>query len=444
MNGLLRRQAADAVVALVLSALVECTVVIAQSQPAQSTGVRPKASAETEAGSGAGEDALTQRVCELVYLLRQHRVFSRSDEWAGAIRELVEIGKPAVPELVAELDRTDRDQTLRALGFTLRAIGDPRAVPALIRAIPKTLRARGSDCGIFLLDADLRAFMKKHDRHDDEGTSIAHYGRPVNEILGALEKITGHRQPRAGRDELRHLFLGGSPEKQAASEWLFHRRMEHWQTWWSEHWQDFVTKEELESVELPRRGEDPVAQAGLARFGPLFPTGGRVRLGPVREVELGPEEDGNATSHVDFDTGRVYGQPKITGGVAPENAYDFAARTVTWYQRMGIDARYQGGIVGRDLHLWLVEDNRWNTLEEEIRSGRPIKLGLEIASRMRPSGANRDQPGTFLLTTREGGRGIVQVFPRTAGFRSYRLRYRMILMDDPKPISTRHRPHREN
>jgi hypothetical protein len=55
------------------------------------------------------------------------------------IKELVDIGKPAVPTLSAALDRTWRDTPMRLLGFTLRAIGDPRSVPALIRAFPKTL-----------------------------------------------------------------------------------------------------------------------------------------------------------------------------------------------------------------------------------------------------------------------------------------------------------------
>lgn len=60
------------------------------------------------------EDPKT-RVLEIIYLLRHYRVFSRDEEMAQAIRELHRIGKPAVPELVAELDRTDRDNTLRVL-----------------------------------------------------------------------------------------------------------------------------------------------------------------------------------------------------------------------------------------------------------------------------------------------------------------------------------------
>jgi len=74
-------------------------------------------------------DDRTRRIRELIYFFRTYRVFCRDEEWAQTIRELASIGKDAVPELVAELDRTDRDATLRSLAFTLRAIGDPRAVP---------------------------------------------------------------------------------------------------------------------------------------------------------------------------------------------------------------------------------------------------------------------------------------------------------------------------
>ena len=42
-------------------------------------------------------------------------------------------------------------------------IGDVRAVPALIRAIPKTLQAGGGDFAFSLDDADLGAFMSSHD-----------------------------------------------------------------------------------------------------------------------------------------------------------------------------------------------------------------------------------------------------------------------------------------
>jgi hypothetical protein len=135
-------------------------------------------------------DDRTRHIRELIYFLRNYRVFCRDEEWAQTIRELAVIGKVAVPALVAELDRTDRDATLRSLAFCLRAIGDPRAVPALIRAIPKALRPPGSDCGVIIADRDLRAFMLAHQNYkDDRGRHVAS-GRPVNEILSALERLT--------------------------------------------------------------------------------------------------------------------------------------------------------------------------------------------------------------------------------------------------------------
>jgi hypothetical protein len=148
--------------------------------------------------NAAASDAQTQRVRELIYFFRNYRVFSRDEEWAQTIRELTTIGKPAVPELVAELDRADRDSTLRSLAFTLRAIGDPRAVPALIRAIPKALRPPGSDCGLSITDPELRAFMLTHQNYkDDKGKHVAS-GRPVNEILRAGENQQPSRTARCG------------------------------------------------------------------------------------------------------------------------------------------------------------------------------------------------------------------------------------------------------
>jgi len=373
------------------------------------------------------KDDVTQRVREQIYILRQHRVFCRNDVWAAAIRELAQIGKPAVPELVAELDRTNRDQTLRALGFTLRATNDPRAVPALIRAIPKLLRGRGSDCGVSIHDADLWAFMKQHERHPDDDDSVG-YGRPVNEILGALSKITGHHEPPEGqRDGLRHVFLGGTDEQQAAKRRMFRDRMEHWEQWWTEHREEFVSPADVLSVETAKRDRDLVHEAGVARFGPLFPTGADVRLGPVHEVQLEPSTYWNAKSHIDFDSGRVFEQFEGIHGSASEG---FAR----WYVLNGIDMR---GIDGKDLHVRLIPNSRWETLEEEIRSGKPIELGREARSTLVPFGKSRrdyrrDQVGTFLFTTREGGRGVVQVFPRTEGSEARRLRYRMWVDPDVK------------
>ncbi|MHB8901223.1 MAG: carboxypeptidase regulatory-like domain-containing protein, partial [Thermoguttaceae bacterium] len=86
----------------------------------------------------AAQDA---RIAADLQILRNYSIGKNEKIWAAAIRELIMIGKPAVPQLIAELDRTERPQTLSALGFALRGIGDPQAVPVLIRAIPACIRA---------------------------------------------------------------------------------------------------------------------------------------------------------------------------------------------------------------------------------------------------------------------------------------------------------------
>ena len=112
--------------------------------PAQ-TGVTPGAGT-SDAKRLPGTDAQTQRARELIYFFRTHRVFSRDEKWARTIRELATIGKPAVPELVAELDRTGRDATLRSLAFCLclkvgqaprgRGLGRLGRVPAVVSVGP--------------------------------------------------------------------------------------------------------------------------------------------------------------------------------------------------------------------------------------------------------------------------------------------------------------------
>ena len=62
-------------------------------------------------------------VLRIYHLSRDREHDERS--WATAIRELISIGKPAVPKLTQKLDRAERNLTLRALGFVLRGIGDP-------------------------------------------------------------------------------------------------------------------------------------------------------------------------------------------------------------------------------------------------------------------------------------------------------------------------------
>ena len=179
---------------------------------------------------------------------------------------------------------------------------------------------------------------------------------------------------------MRHVFLEGTPEQQAQQRALFEQRQKRWQAWWSEHWQEFVTREELQSVELPKRDEDLVEMAGVARYGALFPTGAQVRLGPVRMLRLTWSVYWNGKSHLDFDTGRVFGQYEGIKTADWGQPVDFGSRITAWYRQNGIDVCCQGPVEGVDLQLWLIDDSRWDTLEAEIQKDEPLQLGREATS----------------------------------------------------------------
>ena len=256
------------------------------------------------------------RVSELVYLLRNYRIFVRSEEWAEATQELVSIGELALAPLLKELDQTDQDQTLRALGFVLDAMNDPRAVPALIRAIPKTQRPPGSDCGVSIRDPELFQFMKEHDGSGESKDDSISINRPVGEILDALKHLTHHQWPE-GKDELRSMAYE-SQEQRAEHSKAYAERQEHWQSWWTEHGEEFLSAADLEKFGEPRSvqdlapGElDEIDRAGIARFGALFPTGENGELSEVFETELFWNMLADSPSTIDLD--RHQGFRKLEG-----------------------------------------------------------------------------------------------------------------------------------
>ena len=170
------------------------------------------------------------------------------DEWCRTLKEIVELGPAAVPELIDELDATRDDRMLRCLGFTLRAIGDKRAVPGLIRAIPKRLLPPGSDMGLRSDDAELVRFMQQHDLNPQDRDMHFNFGRPVREIFGALQALTGRKED---EEQLFHVFLNGVASQQRMKRELFQRTAEKWAAWWNEHWKELIDDGGYARVNLP-------------------------------------------------------------------------------------------------------------------------------------------------------------------------------------------------
>lgn len=336
------------------------------------------------------------------------------DGWAQGLREIVEMGPEAVPDLIVELDATDDDIMLRNLGFLLRAIGDKRAVPALIRALPKTLRKPGSDMGLRAEDAELMAFMQKHDLDATNRDKLYSFGRPVREIGGALQKLTGVKQD---EEELYHVFRQGGLLQQHMQRLLFHRCAQRWADWWEKNWREHISDAKYALVQLPAEEALPVK---------LFPSGPGVKIeGRSSGHTAEPEDDPNARREVfyDLDTGRMLALPKELQALKDDpNRLDkiqnWAAREGfdlmgTMYHHPGSERPYYA-IRGLGLTAWEVDTARFRSIAGEIKKEDPIVMGRPAGGLLLHFDPERNAydptaTAAFLFLTRESTYGALFV-----------------------------------
>jgi RNA polymerase sigma factor (sigma-70 family) len=391
-----------------------------------------------------------------IYALRHYAIFIRDEDWPRSIRTLVQIGRPAVPELVAELDRTSDDSTLRAMGFTLRAIGDPRACPALIRAIART-NVYNSDCAFHIDDRELAAFMHQHEleptgimgANGRRNYDLITYDRAIREICGALETITHHKEGKPWA-----ISADSDQPSELARAKLRHQAMgQRWQRWWNANHRSIVSDADLATLTAREHPLEDVLAAGAAANGPLFPTGKPYHLGEVHDIWMRGNDKGEIDTQdvVDFDAERkttfleaLRAVPKMEN-----SALGFSGVC----QAAGIDARSQHfilnhpksgqkdvyGLEGWEDQIWQVDDGEWDRLEGQIGRGETIPLedvplSSDFEWRERTvsawSYAYDHFPATFLFRTAQNGAGIVQVLGSDIQKQAVHIRYRMV---EPHP-----------
>lgn len=362
---------------------------------------------------------IEQRVQALTKDWTTNELFETADTWAEQVRQLILIGKPAVPALTQMLDETDADLPLRLLGFTLRAIGDPRAVPALVRAIPRTLRPPGSDCGVSLKDPQLLEFMQQqcstkpgHRYFDDHG--YFDMSRPVREISGAIERLTGSTQ---GEQELFNTFLVGGRQQRDLQRFLYIQVAHRWADWWRTNWSRFSTDPALAEIHLPPL---PFIQPGPGRF-----SGGpdaKVTDG-MANVVVGSIEEGNTRCFIDLDTSRCLGWPQMAA--APNTQTISIEDVCAWAGGEGMDlvgvkyslpgsSKVYYALRAIGLQAYEISNERWDTIADELRSGAPLDFGrpaggLLIHQDEANGGYIPNRKATFLFITREGTPGILRV-----------------------------------
>jgi len=344
----------------------------------------------------------------------EHTV-DETELWCSLMRELVAVGQEAVPQLCAELDRTTVDRAIRRLAFALRAIGDPRAVPALIRAIPRTHLPSSSDYGLIVADQALTEFMQAHDLDESRRGTYFSVGRPVREVFGALHLLT---RQNLGDDDLYQISRAEDPRRQVLQRRIYQRNAQRWQTWWEEHWREFTDDVSYRKFNLAVVDE-PLLPAPAA-LGP----GAKLGDG-MREAVISPavEENRYAWHFYDLDTGY---RPKWPDHIARDEAHIDWKLLAEWAEKTGVDlmcvtrelpsgaetyALRTFGMTSREIGPRDLRNIDRLVAAGTLPEGRPVGellLHYDAESQDLVLDAN----GAFVATTREGSLFLIEITDR--------------------------------
>lgn len=344
-----------------------------------------------------------------------------TDSWGQTIRDLVNVGPTAVPELIAELDDAKKPSMISSLAIVLRGIGDPHAIPALIRALPRTcLTEEMSDCGYEVKDVELAAFLRKLERSGaDSNDKVLSFGRPVNEVCTSLQKLAGTSH---GEDELRMISAaeGSSLRQQYLQHALFERCAERWEGWWQQNYKRLGVSQQYAFVNLPRTRTAPSVASPDE-----FPHGRGYQANVnVANLILQSVRDAQAKYvFIDFDTGREGKLPDhlkaaATNSERLDDILAWAARE--GYDVMGTEYTLPGDkkshYVLRALGMttWEIDVNRWPKFSEELAGEGRIDMGTRTNGLLARYDAARgqylpEQTAAFLFQTRDGTYGAMFV-----------------------------------
>jgi beta-lactamase regulating signal transducer with metallopeptidase domain len=386
---------------------------------------------------------LEERVEAGLKMLRVYNISSGRDydekPWASVVRELIQMGKAAVPQLCAELDRTERDMTLRALGFVLRGIGDRRAIPAMIRAIPRLLQPPRSDYGMLLNgDPQLAQFMQQHDNAHigksggpASGSGNFSYGRPIREIMLTLEMMTGQSH---GWNEINFVHLTGAPPQQRIQRTVFVAHAERWADWWAQNWRKYVATESEAQLDQTRQSladwRTRLAKVPASSSPSHFPTGPKLIVDEgVWWSFIQSFDESPGDGFLDLDTSRHPNPPqdlltKPAGSHAAGSlATPLSPDLIAWAEREGVDLvnvkiNVPGGktyyaFQPLGMRVWRIENRLADALQKDDHQGITIDLPAPwkgpLAQVDAKTRAYNGMNASYLFITREGTCGLLQL-----------------------------------
>lgn len=361
--------------------------------------------------------AAAERTAQILGEFRKlNRTVDETELWCTLMRELVAVGRDAVPALCTELDQTKDNVSLRRLAFALRAIGDPRAVPALIRAIPRTLLPSGSDYGLIVADKDLTEFMQKHSLDKQGGTHFS-FGRPVRELFPALQQMTGQNFDDA---EIYGISLSEDPRRQVLQRRLYTRQAQRWQTWWESNGHKLTNEAAYLKVNLI------VGDQALPPAPKPEALGKSARLvGEWSEYVLSPSIEGGryASYFYDLDTGYC---PKWPTGIPKKEASRDSKALADWISKNGVDLmcvthRAADGtetfvLRAIGMKVWEINLRDVRNLDKTLATGK-LPEGRPVGELLMHFDAQSGQlvpnaNAAFIFITREGSLGLIETTDR--------------------------------
>ncbi|MCA9170727.1 MAG: carboxypeptidase regulatory-like domain-containing protein, partial [Planctomycetales bacterium] len=354
------------------------------------------------------------RIDKIVSLL--HEKATTADQLTIArmctlIRELARLGIDAVPELCDELDKEIEPRIIRSWAFALRAIGDPRAVPALIRAIPRTLVST-SDFGLMLQNEELVQFMQTHDLDDGERGNRFNLGVPIREVCGAIRKLTGH-----SLDDDAYYWISETGDSRIDGMRRHHLYLhaDQWRRWWLEHGVALTDDERY-------RGMEPLLPVALVTNSDVDPSILKIPVGSrLLDVSTGmtlspPSEAG--IHLLDLDTGYKPAWPDDVPRLAkPENFRKLAV----WSAPRGVDlmcvehplgdARFVYSLQGFDLRAWRIDSRDATRVDAMVGQGK-LPEGDIVEGPLLPHIGDDESDAmrvSYLFLTREGTLGVLRL-----------------------------------
>ncbi|MEZ6033159.1 MAG: protein kinase [Planctomycetaceae bacterium] len=374
-----------------------------------------------EQSEASGGDGVGQLLSEIGFLNKheEHGANSaRSVRYGADVMRLTNLGAAAVPSIIEELDRTDDPRMIATLAFVLRAIGDKRGVPALIRAIPRTHVAI-DDCNWIhstkAIDKELIGFFRQH-KFKEQGDAAIGCSNAEVELGMAFSSLTGGWETLSRTST----YGRGTPIQIYLQKKLLHRDAERLGSWWEQHSSSMVNDVAYLKAGVP---EFQLNSPGIVAPNQMLATiAGEIGyyLKSLRSATA--TNDRYVTAFLDLDTGRISPLPEQWRDKQLSEAD--IANLLVWAENEGFDLtcdqyKAESGkshfvLRGIGLKAWQLDeksrkDDVLCTWGEIAKAGR-IVTGDCLVPFDKTEGV-LDPTGTapFLVVTREGSPVLVHV-----------------------------------